>query len=244
MLKTLFIKNYALIDELSIEFETGLNIITGETGAGKSIIIDALSLVLGERADTDAVRKGAEKAIVEAVFAIPGHQKLMKLLVENEIENNGELIVRREVSAKGQSRCFINDTPSSIALLKNVGDLLVDLHGQHEHQSLLRSETHIDMIDDFGGLHGLVAEFSAAYRKAHELTGTIHNLRSKEHQLKERSDLYEFQIKEIDAVDPRPGEEEKLESELHILENAEKLFRKQNDYTKPCMKAIMQHTIS
>src|SRR5712692_4075949 len=111
MLKSLEIKNYALIENLSAEFDSGLNIITGETGAGKTIIIDALSLVLGERADTDAVRKGAEKAIVEATLSISGNRMLRQLLEENEIEFAEELILRREVSTKGQSRSFINDTP-------------------------------------------------------------------------------------------------------------------------------------
>src|SRR5258706_253568 len=110
MLKSITIKNYALIEELTVEFERGLNIITGETGAGKSIIIDALGLIIGERADTDAVRKGAEKAIVEGTLAVAGDKRLKQLLDQNEIEFQDELIVRREVSVKGQSRSFINDT--------------------------------------------------------------------------------------------------------------------------------------
>jgi DNA repair protein RecN (Recombination protein N) len=224
MLKTLYIKNYALIEELNVEFERGLNIITGETGAGKSIIIDALSLILGERADTDAVRKGADKAIVEALFSVSENGKLKKLLKENEIENSGDLILRREISMKGQSRCFINDTPSTIMLLKQVGDLLVDLHGQHEHQSLLRTDTHIQMLDNFGGLEGLVKEFRESYHKVLALLDRIDELKSKKEQLMERRALYEFQIKEIDEVNPQSGEEEQLEAELTILENSEKLF--------------------
>src|SRR6266581_4532842 len=111
MLRTLYIKNYALIEELNVEFERGLNIITGETGAGKSIIIDALSLVLGERADTNTVRKGAEKAITEAVLSVTGNRQVTHILETNGIERNDELILRREVSIKGQSRSFVNDTP-------------------------------------------------------------------------------------------------------------------------------------
>jgi DNA repair protein RecN (Recombination protein N) len=224
MLKTLLIKNYALIEELNVEFERGLNIITGETGAGKSIIIDALSLVLGERADTDSVRKGAEKAVVEGLFDTAGNQKLKKLLEKNEIDFSDELIVRREVSIKGQSRSFINDSPVTTSLLKEAGDLLVDLHGQHEHQSLLRTETHIDLLDDYGRLEGLVNEFSRAYHKTHQILNELKELKAKEQQLMERRSLYEFQIKEIDAVSPHAGEEDELENELRILENAEKLF--------------------
>jgi DNA repair protein RecN (Recombination protein N) len=224
MLKSLIIKNYALIDDLEAQFEPGFNIITGETGAGKSIIIDALGLVLGERADAGAVRDGAEKAIVEARLFVGGNKRLKQLLESHEIDFGEELILRREVSAKGQSRCFINDTPSTISLLKEAGDLLVDLHGQHEHQSLLRPETHIDLLDDFGGLEGLVGEYVTEYGRVQEHLLAIRDLRSKEEALKERRDLYEFQIKEIDGVGPRPDEEQELEAELNILENAERLF--------------------
>ncbi|TLY30997.1 MAG: DNA repair protein RecN, partial [Ignavibacteria bacterium] len=224
MLKSLFIKNYALIDDLEAGFEPGFNIITGETGAGKSIIIDALSLVLGERADAGAVRDGADKAIVEARLFVGGNKPLKQLLEAREIDFSDELILRREVSAKGQSRCFINDTPSTTSLLKETGDLLVDLHGQHEHQSLLRPETHIDLLDDFGGLEGLVSEYSSEYNRVQEHLRAIRDLRSKEEALKERRDLYEFQIKEIDGVAPRAGEEQELGAELNILENAERLY--------------------
>ena len=225
MLKSLEIKNYALIEKLYVGFDTGLNILTGETGAGKSIIVDALSLVLGERADSDVVRKGAEKAVVETVFGTGANKKLRALLAENEIELGDEIILRREVSAgKSQSRCFINDSPVTVALMKEVGDLLVDLHGQHEHQSLLRVDTHIDLLDEFGGLFGLREEFHKAFTRACQVRAEMDSLRRQEQQLRERRELYEFQIKEIDGVTPRADEEEELESELRILENAEKLF--------------------
>jgi DNA repair protein RecN (Recombination protein N) len=223
MLKSLSIKNYALIEELHVEFEQGLNIVTGETGAGKSIIIDALSLILGERADSDTVRKGTDKAIVEATFNVKNDKHLKQLLVENEVEFHEEMLLRREISSKGQSRCFINDTPISLGLLKKVGDRLVDLHGQHEHQSLLRPETHIEMLDEYADLEKLVEEFSAVYKQILQLLEQKRELQSREQQLKERQELYEFQLKEIESLNPQAGEEEHLESELKILENAEKL---------------------
>ena len=224
MLRTLTIKNYALIEDLSVEFEPGLDIITGETGAGKSIVIGALGLVIGERGDGDAVRQGAEKAVVEASLSVAGNKQLRQLLESHEIEYSGELILRREISAKGQSRSFINDTPATTALLRQTGDLLVDLHGQHEHQSLLRTETHIDLLDDFGGLQGLAAEFRDAYDRAQDILKNLRDLRSKERTLMERRVLYDFQVREIDAVNPRPGEETELEAELNILEHAERLY--------------------
>lgn len=225
MLRSLQIKNYALIEELSVEFDSGLNIITGETGAGKSIIVDALSLVLGERADSDLVRRGAERAVVETVFGTAGNEKLKTLLTENEIDWSDELILRREISSgKSQNRCFINDSPVTLTLMKETGDLLVDLHGQHEHQSLLRVDTHTDLLDEFGSLLGLREEFLKAYTLAGQTYGDIESLRQQEQQLRQRRELHEFQIKEIDTVAPQTGEEEELERELKILENSEKLF--------------------
>lgn len=224
MLKNLSIKNYALIDELELEFETGLNIITGETGAGKSIIIDALNLILGERATVEEIRSGADKAIVEGIFTIIGNKKVQQLLNDSEIECEDEIIVRREVNQKGQSRAFVNDTPIPISQLKLLGDFLVDLHGQHEHQSLLRPETHIDLLDDFGGLDNLVKDFRQSYHELDSKLSELKELISKRDALKEKKELYAFQIKEIDEVNPVPGEIDKLESELKILENAEKLY--------------------
>ncbi len=224
MLKSLSIRNYALISELSLELSPGLVIITGETGAGKSIIIDALSLILGVRANAEEVRSGADKAVVEGVFAVSGNKRVRSLCEESEIDCADELIVRREVSAKGQSRCFLNDTPVPLALQKQIGEALVDLHGQHEHQSLLRTEMHVGMLDDFGGLGGMVTEFDQAFRAYRSKTRDLEELRLKEKQLREKKDFFDFQIREIDVVAPKAGEEEELERELKILENAERLF--------------------
>ncbi|MCC6399079.1 MAG: AAA family ATPase, partial [Bacteroidetes bacterium] len=212
MLKSLLIKNYALIEELSVSFSSGLVIITGETGAGKSIIIDALGLVLGERASTEAVRTGAEKTIVEAVFDCTGNTKVNSLLSANDLDATDELIVRREVSAKGQSRCFLNDSPVPLALLKQVGEMLVDLHGQHEHQSLLRVDTHAGMLDDFGGLEGMVQEYRTEFRQLRSAVDELEALRAKEQQLRERREFSLFQAQEIDAVAPQPDEESRLET--------------------------------
>jgi DNA repair protein RecN (Recombination protein N) len=132
------------------------------------------------------------------------------------------------VSAKGQSRCFVNDSPVPLATQKLIGELLVDLHGQHEHQSLLRTETHIGMLDDFGGLGGMVDEYKAALKRLREKTAAREELRLREQQLKEKRDFYEFQINEIDAIDPKPDEEDELERELRILENSERLFTATN----------------
>jgi DNA repair protein RecN (Recombination protein N) len=223
MLKSFEVKDYALIEHISVEFGSGLNIITGETGAGKSILIDAMSLLLGERASTEVVRKGAEKSFVEGIFNVKGNKKVKFLLEENDIEFTDELIIRREISLKGSNRCFINDTPVNLNLVKDIGNLLVDLHGQHEHQSLLRTETHIDYLDEFGSYDDLLQQYKSLYSELLNRENELKELREKENSIKEKKDFYTFQIKEIDNISPQEDEEEKLIGELKILENSEKL---------------------
>ncbi len=223
MLKSFEVKDYALIEHIAVEFGSGLNIITGETGAGKSILIDAMSLLLGERASTEVVRKGAQKSFVEGIFHVKGNKKVKSLLEENEIEFGDELIIRREISLKGSNRCFINDTPVNLNLVKDIGNLLVDLHGQHEHQSLLRTETHIDYLDEFGNYENQLEQYKKTYSELLQKEYELKELKSKENSIKEKKDFYSFQIKEIDSVSPQETEEESLTEELKILENSEKL---------------------
>jgi len=223
MIKTLEVKDYALIDQINVEFGKGLNIITGETGAGKSILIDAMGLLLGERASTEVVRKGANKSIVEGIFDVEGNHKVKNLLGENEIDDYPELILRREISLKGANRCFVNDTPVSLSFIKEIGNLLVDLHGQHEHQSLLHTETHIDYLDEFGNYDDLLTKYKSKYDELIKTEKEIDTLREREAILIEKKEIYTFQINEIDNVSPEEGEEEKLNDELKILENSEKL---------------------
>lgn len=224
MLKTLLIKDYALIENIQVEFGKGLNIITGETGAGKSILIDAMGLLLGERASIEVIRKGADKSIVEGVFDIEGNKKVHNLLSDNDIDFDTELIVRREVSLKGTNRCFLNDTPVTLNLIKEIGDLLVDLHGQHEHQSLLKVETHLELLDEVANHNNVLENYKKKYSELSKLLTERNELQNKEKEIKEKRDLYEFQIKEIDAINPEPDEDIKLESELKILENSEKFL--------------------
>ena len=233
MLKSLEIKDYALIDHTQIEFGKGLNIITGETGAGKSILIDAMSLLLGERASTEVIRKGAQKAFVEGIFDVESNLKVKSLFEENEIDFQNELIMRREVSLKGSNRCFINDSPVTLNLIKQLGDLLVDLHGQHEHQSLLRIESHISFLDEFAGNSKLLEDFRILYKELNRKNSELKELISKEESIKEKKEIYGFQIKEIDLVSPVEGEDEEITNELNILENSEKLLELTEEvYTK------------
>ncbi|GIV62575.1 MAG: DNA repair protein RecN [Rhodothermaceae bacterium] len=223
MLRSLYIRDYALIEELEVEFDSGLNVITGETGAGKSILIGALKMILGERASTEVIRTGARKAVIEGVFDEANTPALRALLEANAIEVQPQMILRREITPS-QSRAFINDTPATASLLRDVAARLIDLHGQHEHQSLLRTETHLELLDNFGSLGGLVEGYRPHYDRVADLIRERDALVRREEELRQQRELYGFQIEEIDRVGPEPGEEEALEAERRILENAEQLY--------------------
>ncbi len=224
MLFSLYIKNFALIQELSVEFSPQLTIITGETGAGKSILVGALSLVLGERASSDLVRSGTNKAVIEAVLKNVDPEKIDTLLSAADIELAPELILRRELSSGGQSRCFINDTPCTVALLKQVGELLIDLHGQHEHQLLLRADTHETLLDEYGGTNPEVGAYRASRSGLQHLQQQLHQLKIESAEIRDKKEMLDFQLNELNALDLKSGEEESNETEITLLENAETLF--------------------
>ncbi len=224
MLFSLYIRNFALIQELSVEFRPGLTIITGETGAGKSILIGALNLVLGERASSDLVRSGTNKAVIEAVLNNAGTEKINALLSAANIEPAQELILRRELSSGGQSRSFINDTPCTTALLKQVGELLIDLHGQHEHQLLLRVDTHETILDDYGETNAEVSAYRAARSLLDDLQQQLLKLKNDAAEILDKKEILDFQLNELNALDLQSGEEESTETEITLLENAETLF--------------------
>ncbi|MBT8391963.1 MAG: DNA repair protein RecN, partial [Ignavibacteria bacterium] len=157
------------------------------------------------------------------IFNVKGNKKLKILLDEYEVDYIDELIIRREISLKGSNRCFINDTPVNLNVVKEIGNLLVDLHGQHEHQSLLRTETHIDYLDEFGDYQPLIQQFKNAYSEISKKDNELKDLQKKEENIKEKKDFYSFQIKEIDNISPEENEDEKLNEELKILENSEKI---------------------
>jgi len=225
MLRSLYVKDYALIEELEVTFDSGLNIITGETGAGKSILIGALSMILGDRASTDHLRDGAKKAIIEGIFDEADTPHIRSLLDEHTIDAEPlpRIILRRQLTEYG-SRGFINDTPATLDVMRGVAAELIDLHGQHEHQSLLDVDTHREMIDSFGGLSGLVEQYQDCYEDVGALIQERTEMAERKRELSQQRELYEFQIEEIDEVDPQPGEEDELKSERRVLENAEHLY--------------------
>ncbi len=222
VIKSLYIKDYALIEELEVQFEPGLNIITGETGAGKSILLGALQLLMGSRASTETVRTGASKAIVEGVFDMHNDGDLRAVLNEIGADQQDVIIVRREVT-DSYSRAFVNDTPVNLAILKSLADLQIDLHGQHQHQSLLREETHRLFLDQLGQLGEQLSVYRTSYDRVNEVTSRITKLMHEKAVLEKSRELSEFQLKEIDALEARVGEEDELNRELSVLDNAEKL---------------------
>jgi DNA repair protein RecN (Recombination protein N) len=223
MLLTLHIKNYALIDDLRLEFREGLNIFTGETGAGKSIIIESLGLILGERASAQAVRNGAGRCFISGEFDCTGSKELIRFLEEQGLSADETLLLRREIDAAGKSRAFVNDLPVSIGTLHAIGEYLVDVHGQHEHQSLMRLATQRAMLDSFGDLDPLRGEVAEHFRRWRDLAAQEQSQQMSEQERQRLIDLYDFQLREIDEAKLIPGEEEEIEQALPQLKNAEKL---------------------
>jgi DNA repair protein RecN (Recombination protein N) len=224
MLQALHVRNFAVIEDARLELDPALTVLTGETGAGKSILIGALQLLLGDRASTDQVRTGTDKALIQGEFAILENHPCRHVLERYGIAVEEDLlIVRREVGGDGRSRAFLNDTAVTVGVLKEVGESLVDLHGQHDHQSLLHPSQHLLLLDAYAGLTSdreAYAEKLSEYRCEKE---RLDELKRREVELAEKLELYEFQLMEIDSLDPQEGEEEELERELRILEGAEQL---------------------
>ena len=225
MLRELKIRNVALVDELHIEFGPGFNALTGETGAGKSIIIGALEFVLGARADARSIRTGADRAVVDAAFEVDADGPIAAALADLGLECDDVLVLHREFTSTARNKCHVNGSPVSVGMLGQIGDLLVDIHGQHDHQVLLRAGTHLDVVDDHAGLGDARAEVAATYgelcAKRRERDELAEGEREKAHQL----DLYTFQVDEIRAARLEPGEDEALRKERRILANAETLHR-------------------
>jgi DNA repair protein RecN (Recombination protein N) len=227
MLKELNIKNFAIIDQLRVEFTAGLNVFTGETGAGKSIVVDALNLALGERASADLIRTGCQEAVVEAAFELNGRatKEVKDLLGEQgiEMESGEDLIIRRVLAASGKNKVYINGSLANLATLSALGATLADIHGQHEHQSLLSLERQMEMLDSFGSLDGLRETLFQAYRRLQDIRKELTELEAGERDRAQREDMLRFQKNEIESSQLKPGEDEELASEQKILANSEKI---------------------
>lgn len=223
MLTDLSITNIAIIDKLHLSLRSGLTILTGETGAGKSIIIDAVGLIMGGRASVDLIRSGAEDATVEAIFDISDRPAVCQTLENAGLESGTELLIKRSISRSGKNRIFINGNIATLALLTDIASSLINIYGQHESQTLLRTENQLALLDSFSGTTGLRDEFAAIFKAHGNVTELLENLDNQEREAARKLDLLSFQAEEIAAADLKPGEEETLEEQRQILASAGKL---------------------
>lgn len=226
MLKHLYISNFTLINELDMDFNPGFSVITGETGAGKSIIIGAVSMLLGNRADVKMIRNGKDKCIVEAVFSISDYDQdfINRFLTDNDLDNNGdECILRREININGKNRAFINDTPVILASLKELGEHLLDIHSQHQNLMLNKEDFQLSVIDVFAQNKKILAEYQDLFKKYKSEAGKLEELQAAISRIKENEDFLQFQNKELSEANLEEGEQESLEQQSELLTHAEEI---------------------
>lgn len=227
MLTELSIRNFAIIDSLSVSFETGLTVLTGETGAGKSIIIDAVHLLVGGRGSAEFIRHGESKAEIEGLFQIEDdtHPVFVKAKEFGIDMNDGMAILRRDISLSGKSVCRVNGKLVTIAILREIGRTLIDIHGQHEHQELMDERLHLPLLDQFGGekIAAALAEYQKLYKNYEMTSKQLNNLSQNEQQMVHRLDLIQFQADEIQNAELKLHEDEELMEERKRINNFEKI---------------------
>jgi DNA repair protein RecN (Recombination protein N) len=229
MLQELRIKNLAIIEELNLAFSKGLNILSGETGAGKSIVLNAVQLLLGDKATGELIRSSEEEASIEALFDTSGNREIKEKMKERfqRFPGKGEedaFLIKRVISRSGKGKAFINGNLATLGMLLEMGEELLSIFGQHEHQSLQRVETHIDILDEFGGLFGLRQEFQKHFEKFTSLSGEVQRIHEEKERRGREYDLMSFQSKEIKTSGIQIGEEEALKEERKVLTHAQKLM--------------------
>lgn len=244
MLKHLYISNFTLINELDMNFNPGFSVITGETGAGKSIIIGAVSMLLGNRADLKMIRNGKDKCIVEAVFSISDYDQdfINRFLTDNDLDNNGdECILRREININGKNRAFINDTPVILASLKELGEHLLDIHSQHQNLMLNKEDFQLSVIDVFAQNKKILAEYQDLFKKYKSEAGKLEELQAAISRIKENEDFLQFQNKELSEANLEEGEQESLEQQSELLTHAEEI--KNTLYNADSLLSSDEHNI-
>lgn len=225
MLLALSLKNYTIIDDLSVSFSSGLNIITGETGAGKSVIVDSINIILGDKTSPDYIKSGEDEAHIEAMFDISSDPGLIVKLTDSGFEvPNGELLIKRVIYRKARSRVFINGSLSTLNILSDITRGLVDIFSQHEHQSLMREENHVRVLDDFAGLRDEVTAFGEAYKNLTTIKRELNTLEHSQQEYVEKEDYLKYQLNEIDEASLIPGEDVLLEQDKLMLLNSERLI--------------------
>lgn len=222
MLLNLSITNYAIIDKLEINFSNGFSVITGETGAGKSILLGALSLILGQRVDTTVLNDKEKKCVVEGVFKL-NKTTFHNFFSENELDFEEETTIRREITTQGKSRAFINDTPVNLIVVKELAEQLIDIHSQHQNLLVKNGYYQLTVLDSFANIQQDVLEYEEEYKLLIELKNNLNNLKNKENKAKNEIDFLKFQINEIEALKLREDEQQEIEEELDLLNNAEEI---------------------
>lgn len=223
MLKFLAVKNFALIDTLQVEFEPGLNLITGETGSGKSILVDAVSLLTGQRASQEMIRQGFDKASVEGIFHLPANSPVWSLMEASGIPvDDSELVVRRQLSRSGANKIFINGTLATVSLLSAAGNALADIHGQHDQQALLQARTHLEFLDAFGKHDDLLREVARLFNRYNGARERLHRIGADREERARRLETLQFQAAEIEKLHLEPGIDDELEERRRLLGSAER----------------------
>lgn len=244
MLKHLYISNFTLINELDMDFNPGFSVITGETGAGKSIIIGAVSMLLGNRADLKMIRNGKDKCIVEAVFSISDYDQdfINRFLTDNDLDNNGdECILRREININGKNRAFINDTPVILASLKELGEHLLDIHSQHQNLMLNKEDFQLNVIDVFAQNKKVLAEYQDLFKTYKSEASKLEEQQASISRIKENEDFLQFQNKELSEANLEEGEQESLEQQSELLTHAEEI--KNTLYNADSLLSSDEHNI-
>ena len=223
MLKHLYIRNFAIIDELELDFNSGMTALTGETGAGKSILLGALNLVLGDRADNDSIKQGSEFAEIVAEFDIQQLDDVSSWLVTQELNADDECILRRRIAKDGRSRAYVNSTPVNLQIIRELAEMLIDIHGQHEHQSIMKSTVQRQLLDDYANHSPLLETVSNLYVELKLVEDQLHHLQQTSNEQNDRLDLLRFQTQELDALALEENEYQLLDSQHKRLANAERL---------------------
>ena len=251
MLTHIHIWNFAIVEKLDLELEAGMTVLTGETGAGKSILLDALGLALGDRADSGVIRHGAEKAEISVTFDTRKAAAAEAWLKEHELESAEECIIRRTISANGPSRAFINGKPCPITLLRELGEMLVDLHGQHEHHALLRREVQQQLLDDYADHPALLDAVARAFQQWQSLNRDMQELEKARSERASRLELLRYQVSELDALNLLEGEADELDSEhrrlanaRQILESSDRIISRLEENEQASVNALLSQSLS
>ena len=248
MLRQLVINNLAVIDSLNIDFKSGMTVLTGETGAGKSILLDALGLVLGDRADTNIIRGGSEKADITAIFSINNNTYINERLTEMEIDADDELFIRRTITKEGRSRAYLNNTPVPVQTLRDIGEYLVDIHGQHAHQSLSRPQIQREILDQVGAYDALLKDVSTVYHEWKQVNEQLQNSETSGEDFEARLTLLRYQIDELTQLDLGESEYETLTEEFKrqshsqdLIESCQRILTELSESESPLYSQLSQH---